>query len=773
MKKIGLLCLIVGCLLSACGGLEGKRDYGTVGSHNTVDEEMNREKREEDGSAAEGTETREQTALERRIVESFAAPDDDWDHRYASDYVYHELTHLMYVRDAKAYGAVFEEEMVTAEDIRQICQANEEISQTYKEFIYEYACRWLQLYPQSDLRNLYHNLKTLRIVEASEGQLSDITLTADAPACYVKKENTIYVKAGTDYSVGTTGYIILTHELTHAARSASYTDEDGVDIRIAFYPEYEYGCYVEEALITLFAYEMQGMGDEGNRFYMLPYNYFKIILDCTGYTGTDYMNHSINGLAATMDTYMEEEGNAMYMLLYFNGEAIKHYEPYASVDYGQEEYDRFHDYMVRMYLKKYLDPSMTEQEAEAVYQQFLDVVLANFELASSEQAVSEADFRPAFEAYLAEREYLGTPSETEADNGLTEEMAAKRAELENTAAGFFAPADDAYDRRYALDYQYYYLIKVIQTGDVKGYDQIFGPKTVTLADLKQTLEENTNISRTYKEFIYDYAVRWDTLYPGSDFRVFNQNIKSLKVIEATKDEIMRKTMASDAVACYLRNENEIYVRQGTDFSVNTEGYIVLTHELTHVARSANYRTEDGQEIHIDYYPKYLFGTFTEEALITVLAYELRGMGDEGNLFYLLPYNYLWIILDCVDYDGTDYMNHNITVLAEAMDAFMEEDGNAIRMLLIHEAEGVCYYNDYIDNPFTTEDYAQFHQYITRMYMKKYLDPAMTEEEAELVYQNFLSRILNNFDLVKSYQGVDEAELRPYFETICREMGIIE
>jgi len=281
MRRKFLLMITLLCL---CMGLSGCVGYVHLNS--------------KDSSTKQETEPETEVSdLELRLLEETAPPDDEWDHLYASDYISSDVLKFIYARDSKAYDSFWDTARVTPEDILTVCQENDQISQEYKDFIYNYAKRWMELYPESDLRVLHHNLKTLKLTEASSSELSNITLTADAPACYVQKENTIYVKEGADYSKGTPGYIILTHELTHAARGASFTDENGNEIKIKFYTEYDYGCYVEEALITLFAYEMQGMGNEGNRFYMLPYNYFRIMLDCIDYDGADYMNHNIHALA--------------------------------------------------------------------------------------------------------------------------------------------------------------------------------------------------------------------------------------------------------------------------------------------------------------------------------------------------------------------------------------------------------------------------------------------------------------------------------------------
>lgn len=340
---------------------------------------------------------RKRAELEEKVEKLFNSPDDEYDNLYASDHEYYEMINLRKIRDSKAYDSVFAEEKVTLDDIRKVCEANKDIPPKYKDFICDYVERWLELYPGSDFRVLYHNLKTLKIKESSKQEIMMASVAVDAAACYLRSENAIYVRKDIDISKGTQGYIILTHELTHAARTSSYTNEDGDDIKIAYFDDYQFGTYTEEAVITVLAYEIQGIGDEGNVFYMLPYNYFKIILECIDYSGTEYMNHSVNVLADAMDEYMGEDNNARYMLSIYEAETSEHYTSYMDNVYDEEYFGLFHDYVTRMYMKKYLNKEMTMDEAELVYQQFINRITANFELAKSEQVVTEEDFRPSFE----------------------------------------------------------------------------------------------------------------------------------------------------------------------------------------------------------------------------------------------------------------------------------------------------------------------------------------------------------------------------------------
>lgn len=340
-----------------------------------------------------------------RQAEGYAPANDDVDFRYASDYAGYTTIDFYCLRDACGYDVIYGEEKVTVEDIREVCGSNPNISSYYKDFIVEYARRWLELYPETDFRNFYHNLKTLQIHESTEGGISQTTLSSDAAACYIRAENAIYVLEGTDFSVGTNGYIILTHELTHAARGSSYTTADGTKVSVWFTGEDTFGTYLEEAVITYFAYRMQGYGQEDNIFYRSIYNYAEIICQCIEYDGADYMNHSIYYLMDCIADKLGSREAARDMIATIDGEAIARYESYRDHVYQGEQYiETLHQNFMKLYLNEYFVDGMTREEAEGVYETFFAEMTHNFELVTKNPIpIHEEAYRTAFEEYIAGR----------------------------------------------------------------------------------------------------------------------------------------------------------------------------------------------------------------------------------------------------------------------------------------------------------------------------------------------------------------------------------
>ena len=80
-------------------------------------------------------------------------------------------------------------------------------------------------------------------------------------------------------------------------------------------------------------------------------SFYRVIMDCTGYSGADFMNHSVNYLIKTMDEYMGDEQYAYKIIALIDSISSWKYTPYQEVDYT--DYQELCDYITRMHMKKY------------------------------------------------------------------------------------------------------------------------------------------------------------------------------------------------------------------------------------------------------------------------------------------------------------------------------------------------------------------------------------------------------------------------------------
>lgn len=336
-----------------------------------------------------------------------------------------------------------------------------------------------------------------------------------------------------------------------------------------------------------------------------------------------------------------------------------------------------------------------------------------------------------------------------------------------------APANDDLDYLWANDYYYNAIAKQIRVHDAKAYREVFGFSNPTINDLKKILDDNRDIPEKYKTFIISYLDKWLELYPGSDFTLFAQNLSTLKINEIPPDQMKWAALSASAAACYRPAENTIYVKNTIDITAtDTSDYIVLTHELTHPATGI--RTNlNGNTVHGKFYDYDQPGEYADECLITYYVYKMQGLGHKSE-FYVLASNYYRIILDCLGdtYTGADYMNHQVNYLAEKMDEYMGDKNYALRIIDLIDLQMDLHYGKYVDPERKQEDFQELYDYITRMYMKKYLKPGMDAKQAESVLDNLVNEMTTNFQTLSDvYAEITEDKFRPAFEACCKESGI--
>ena len=336
---------------------------------------------------------------------------------------------------------------------------------------------------------------------------------------------------------------------------------------------------------------------------------------------------------------------------------------------------------------------------------------------------------------------------------------------------YLAGADDEYDYSWASDYAYmpnkgYYAIR-----DANAYGSLFGSTKPTYDDLMYALDQNNSISETYKNVIRDYIGNWLYLYPDTDFSNLCHNLYNLKVVEMSSEGIRNLEGSQYALACYVIDTNTICVRHGINPSnKNSDDYLTFCHELTHAARVGEYSI-NGQNVFISFNYNDEFGMYADESLVSNYACAVQGNGRRSDT-YTLSSSYYRIIQDCLDssFSGSDYMNHSINYLAQQMDNYMGDDGYGIHIISLIETQMAIQYNEHIR--IGNDNFYELYDYITRMYMKKYLYEGMSYEEAEQVYYNLMNEInYNNEGKTKPFSDINEEIFRGSFNRCCVDLGI--
>lgn len=337
--------------------------------------------------------------IEKYYLKFFEPADDALDFRYALDYENISIANLVKTEDVKPLREILGYGDITVEMIAQVCEENEQIPDKYKKIIVEYATTMLQKYPDIDFQILYHNLHDLVVSEKTSQEIQMAAVGSDVLACYLNSKNEILVRDDIVLDKDNDGFIVFTHELTHAARRRA-KETQGEKIKAAFNSEYDYGAYVEEGIACNIAYELQGDGLKSN-YYPVQSSYLRIILNCLpNYTYADFFNHSVNYLAEQMDAFMGHDKIAYHMLALIDSEAKNRYESYQATKYS--DYAELHAYICAMYLKAHLTSDMSYQEALSVYNDFQEDIHHYFDKMKRPFYLSEDWFQKIFDQYLAE-----------------------------------------------------------------------------------------------------------------------------------------------------------------------------------------------------------------------------------------------------------------------------------------------------------------------------------------------------------------------------------
>ena len=366
--------------------------------------------------------------------------------------------------------------------------------------------------------------------------------------------------------------------------------------------------------------------------------------------------------------------------------------------------------------------------------------------------------------------YEGETQQTESNKMLFEFKPKKYAEV-------LASPDDEMDYKYASDYRSYR--NSITMADSNAYEQVLGFSKPTYADLERKIDSNKYMSDRFKSLYKNALKDWLELWPESDFSIFYKNLDTLKIEECTPSQIALKGMSQNTVACYRNTENVIYVAEGIDPYEKPNDFIVAIHESLHAATTIHFKENGNSVSAITYAPCGLNegNRIYEETVITNLVYQLRDKDKEEvgkSIYYTVPCSYMRIIMDCVGYDGNDFMNHSCTYLVDKMGDYMggtaEDDIYAYYML------DKLYYEYELKNnhwsSYEVDTYDDLHKYIIDMYCKKYLKEGMSSLDAEKVFDDFMEEITWNIEnLQVEYDESNPDTFRSEFEKCCNELGI--
>ncbi len=280
--------------------------------------------------------------------------------------------------------------------------------------------------------------------------------------------------------------------------------------------------------------------------------------------------------------------------------------------------------------------------------------------------------------------------------------------------------------------------KMITLYNNKYFKDIFKVDNYTVDDVKEVTNNNKNIPKEYLDFINEFTETMNNYYPNLDNRLYYHNISTLKFDIKVQDNV--DFIMSGSVAFYDITNNTMVLANNIDLN-DPKSRLIFRHELGHLFNHLriNY---DGYDI------KYYFndagrGKYLKEALdviFTTAPYNDDYPDDlKENMGYPITTNIVRILVECMDYNLEDSVSHNVYEFERQLN---EINPNGIEASVIEEIIEFQWkeYNR-IDFEVDREEYKDLYEYVTKLYIDKYITPDMSYSEINDNLQGLEERLV--------------------------------
>lgn len=272
------------------------------------------------------------------------------------------------------------------------------------------------------------------------------------------------------------------------------------------------------------------------------------------------------------------------------------------------------------------------------------------------------------------------------------------------------------------------------------YDEV----DLTAKDCIRVLQENEEIGEMYKTFFEDFIKRIEKKYPDFPYATLYQNLKTLKVEKLSGFDYVFKALSISSLGCYRRDENIIYIPEGTEYIEGEFGFQVLLHEFCHAVRGCRV---DGDHAHQALFCYDVESELLEECLNSVFSCSLLSY-DERDIAYQVPSNYLRIMLECMDnYEILDYMRYGDTYFYRMLDESSGYTNYSSTIWKLITLQREDWQSEKIDLP--SEEYDPIYDFLCELYYKKYITSDMTEKEMIAVADELVEKAF--YDAPEDYK----------------------
>ena len=294
----------------------------------------------------------------------------------------------------------------------------------------------------------------------------------------------------------------------------------------------------------------------------------------------------------------------------------------------------------------------------------------------------------------------------------------------------------------------------------KALNKFLGPKHVTIDDVKEAINSNTNIDKDLKEVFIDFAEQIMETYPTVDMRLFYENAKRVKVIYEPQEVIDEH---GGQLAWYNWREMAIHVNEYSKFKPGSYDLMIIRHELCHMISNSILMGDNFENITVTIKDEN-YGTYIQEASAVALsAYPFEEEYYFSDLGYgIIANEFRAIIESDPNFDIGVIANQNVYGIADYFDKMFKSDIDARTLFDLMEAQTIGYYNlGYIQ--VDENDIAKIYKYVADVYKKNVLNPNMTYMEIMDIQNDLIYKLNDNITPDSGYTRTDviEDEFRQY------------
>ncbi len=315
-------------------------------------------------------------------------------------------------------------------------------------------------------------------------------------------------------------------------------------------------------------------------------------------------------------------------------------------------------------------------------------------------------------------------------------------------------ADDTSETAVVTDDMYGEFDGQIDIYNSIALNKFLGDKYVTIDDINEVIDSNTNIDSRWKDIIKDFAERIISEYPEIDMRLFYENCKRLAI---EYDPYESLGGAEDKrLAFYNYEDGIIHVQESIDYD-SPYNLMIIRHELGHMISLGIIKSDTNKKIVcVTNFSDY--GVYLREAIDVIISskpYEKEyNFTDFG---YSIIANELEVVLNAIpDFDISVLANQDVYNIAGYLQDVNYNSVSASRFISLMDQQTIDYYDFASDEPLQ-QDYKDIYRYIANTYVNHVLNKNMSSEEVQQISDTIKENLSKNLDHSFELDGIEEID----------------